>query len=83
MRSTDRPGSLPVFFFLMVTVFPFLSYYRPMLALLIDLHKQLPFAAGKDPARSFSDIAGIHDSTFRVMGWFVTYLVNARNPRYR
>ena len=33
---------------------PFLSYY--MLVLLIDLHKQLLFAARKDPSQSFSDI---------------------------
>ena len=32
----------------------FLSYY--MLVILIDLHKQLLFAAGKDPAQSFSGI---------------------------
>ena len=30
-----------------------------MLVLLIDLHKQLLFAAGKDPAQSFSDIWSI------------------------
>ena len=45
-------GGLPVF--MNGSGVPFLSYY--MLVLLIDLHKQLRFAAGKDPARSFSDI---------------------------
>ena len=44
------PGGLPVF--INVYGVPFLS----MLVFLIDLHKQLLFAAGKDPARSFSDI---------------------------
>ena len=59
---------------------PFLSHY--MLVLLIDLHKQLLFPAGVDPARSFSDIFGhlIDDSTFTVYSTLVTYLVNARNP---
>ena len=41
-------------YLLMVTVFPFLIYY--MLVLLIDPHKQLVFASGKDPALSYSVI---------------------------
>jgi hypothetical protein len=44
-------GSLPVF--INGYGVPFLIYY--MLVLLIDLHKQLLFASGKDPAQSFSD----------------------------
>ena len=55
----------------------FLSYYK--LVLLIDLHKQLLFATGKDPARTFSDIwsmiRSIHSSGL------VTYLVSVLNPR--
>ena len=46
------PGSLPVS--MNGYGVPFLSYY--ILVLLIDLHKQLLFPAGKDPVRSFSDI---------------------------
>ena len=49
------------FFFLLVfpAGVPFLSY--DVLVLLIDLHKQLLFAAGVDPALSWS--------TFTFMGW--------------
>ena len=43
------PGGLPVF--INGYVVPFLIYY--MLVLLIDLNKQLLFASGKHPARSF------------------------------
>ena len=46
------PGGLPVF--INSYGVPFWSYY--MLVLFIDLHKQLLFASGKDPAQSFSDI---------------------------
>ena len=49
------PGSLPVF--INVYGVPFLIYY--MLVLLTDLHMQLLFASGKDPARSFSDIGSM------------------------
>ena len=46
------PDGLPVF--INGYGVPFLCYY--MLVLLIDLHKQLLLAAGKDPALSFLDI---------------------------
>ena len=58
MNSTHLRGSLFLPGSLLVSItgygVPFVSYY--MLVILIDLHKQLLFAAGKDPARSFSDI---------------------------
>ena len=46
------PGGLPVY--INGYGVPFLIYY--MLVLLIDLHKQLLFATGKDPTLYFSDI---------------------------
>ena len=45
------PGSLPVF--MNGYGVPFLSYY---MLVLLDLHKQLLFTAGKYPTLSFSDI---------------------------
>ena len=75
-RSTIfLPGGLPVF--INGYGVPSLSCYY-MLALLIDLHKQLLFAAGKDPLGPFRTF----DPRFNVHGsGLVPYLVNARYPR--
>ena len=52
MQLKDINARRPVFF--NGYGVPFLSYY--MLVFLIDLHKQLLFSAGKDPAPYFSEI---------------------------